>query len=292
MTRAATSGSPRGGGTAWGMPDSDTVHVALQSPLWEINALLVGLVVGSFANVCIHRLPLGLSVVRPRSRCPRCEAPIRALDNVPVLSYVRLRGRCRACAARISPRYPAVELANGLLYLAVAARWGPTPLAVVYMVFITALLVLTLIDFDHQILPDVITLPGTAFAIAASGAAWWLDWPGLPYPIESIASAAGGYLAFFAVAESYRRARRVEGLGQGDWKMAAMLGAMLGWQKLLLTVLLAAMAGTAVGVTLMALRRHTAQHPLPLGTFLGIAGIAVVFTGDALLAWYRSVFSL
>ncbi|HEY8148346.1 MAG TPA: prepilin peptidase, partial [Vicinamibacteria bacterium] len=190
------------------MPDSDTVHVALESPFWEINALLVGLVVGSFANVCIHRLPLGLSVVRPRSRCPRCEAPIRALDNVPVLSYVLLRGRCRACAARISPRYPAVELANGLLYLAVAARVGPTPVAVVYMVFITALLVLTLIDFDHQILPDVITLPGTAFAIAASGALWWFDWPGLPYPIESIASAAGGYLAFFAVAESYRRARR------------------------------------------------------------------------------------
>ena len=181
---------------------------------------------------------------------------------------------------------------NGLLYLAVAARVGPTPVAVVYMVFITALLVLTLIDFDHQILPDVITLPGTAFAIAASAAAWWFDWPGLPYPIESIASAAGGYLAFFAVAESYRRARGVEGLGQGDWKMAAMLGAMLGWQKLLLTVLLAAVAGTVVGVALMALRRHAAQHPLPLGTFLGIAGIAVVFAGDALLVWYRSVFSL
>jgi leader peptidase (prepilin peptidase) / N-methyltransferase len=274
------------------MPDSDAVHVALQSPLWEINALLVGLVVGSFANVCIHRLPLGLSVARPRSRCPRCQAPIGALDNVPVLSYVLLRGRCRACRAPISPRYPAVELANGLSYLAVAARWGPTPVAVVYMVFISALLVLALIDFDHQILPDVITLPGTAFAIVASGALWWFDWPGLPHPLESIASAAGGYLAFFAVAESYRRTRHVEGLGQGDWKMAAMLGAVLGWQKLLLTVLLAALAGTAVGVALMASRRQTAQHPLPLGTFLGIAGIAVVFAGDALLAWYRGVFSL
>jgi leader peptidase (prepilin peptidase)/N-methyltransferase len=274
------------------MPDSDTVHVALQTPLWEINALLVGLIVGSFANVCIHRLPLGLSVVRPRSRCPRCQAPIPALDNVPVLSYVLLRGRCRTCAAPISARYPAVEFANGVFYLLVAARWGPTPVAVVYMLFITALIVLTLIDFDHQILPNVITLPGTAFAIAASGAAWWFDWPDLPHPIESIASAVGGYLAFFAVAESYRRARRVEGLGQGDWKMAAMLGAMLGWQELLLTVLLAAVAGTAVGIALMALRRHTAQHPLPLGTFLGIAGVAVVFAGDPLLAWYRSVFSL
>lgn len=274
------------------MPDSDTVHVALQSPFWELNALLVGLMVGSFANVCIHRLPLGLSIVRPRSRCPRCHSPIRALDNVPVLSYLVLGARCRHCRAPISPRYPAVEVANGLAYMGVAVRLGATPIAVVDMAFITALLVLTLIDFDHQILPDVITLPGTAFAIAASGAAWWFHWPGLPHPIESIASAAGGYLAFFAVAESYRRARGVEGLGQGDWKMAAMLGAILGWQKLLLTVLLAAVAGTVVGVALMALRRHTAQHPLPLGTFLGIAGIAVVFAGDALLAWYRSVFSL
>jgi leader peptidase (prepilin peptidase)/N-methyltransferase len=274
------------------MPDSDAVHIALQSPFWELNALLVGLVVGSFANVCIHRLPLGLSVVRPRSRCPRCQAPIRALDNVPVLSYVLLGGRCRACRAPISPRYPAVEFTNGLAYMAAAARWGPTPIAVASMLFITALLVLTLIDFDHQILPDVITLPGTALAIVASAAAWWFRWPGLPHPLESIASAAGGYLAFFAIAESYRRARGVEGLGQGDWKMTAMLGAMLGWQKLLLTVLLAAVAGTVVGVALMALRRHGSQHPLPLGTFLGVAGIAVVFAGDALLAWYRGVFSL
>jgi leader peptidase (prepilin peptidase)/N-methyltransferase len=274
------------------MPDSDAVHVALQSPLWELNALLVGLVVGSFANVCIHRLPLGLSVVRPRSRCPWCKAPIRALDNVPVLSYALLRGRCRHCRARISARYPVVEAFNGLAWMAVAARWGPTPVAVIDMVFITALVVLTLIDLDHQILPDVITLPGTALATAASGAADVFDWPGLPGFWTSLGSAAGGYLAFRALAQSYRRLRGVEGLGQGDWKMAAMLGAMLGWQKLLLTVLVASIAGTIVGLALMALGRRTAQHPLPLGTFLGVAGIAVVFAGDPLLAWYRGMFSL
>lgn len=274
------------------MPDSDTVHVALQSPFWELHALLVGLVVGSFANVCIHRLPLGLSVARPRSRCPRCQAPIRALDNVPVLSYLLLRARCRHCRAPISPRYPAVELVNGLAYMAVAARWGASPVAVVYMVFITALLVLTLIDLDHQILPDVITLPGMAFGITASGAATLFDWPGLPHVWTSLGSAVGGYLVFWLVAKSYARVRKEEGLGQGDWKMAAMLGALLGWQKLLLTVLLASVVGTVVGLALMAFAGRNAKYALPLGTFLGVAGIAVVFTGDVLLAWYRGVFSL
>ena len=130
--------------------------------LWPLFALALGLLIGSFANVCIHRLPLRESVVSPRSRCPSCRAAIAAGDNVPVLSYLFLKGRCRHCGTRISPRYPAVELANGLLYLAVALLDGPTPRALVDMAFVTALLVLSLIDLDHQILPDVITIPGIA----------------------------------------------------------------------------------------------------------------------------------
>jgi len=271
------------------MPESDALAEA-PGALWPLAALAFGLVVGSFANVCIHRLPLGESVATPRSRCPACRTPIAAVDNVPVLSYLVLRGRCRHCRAPISWRYPAVEAANGLLYLGLALRDGPSPRAVVDMALATTLLVLSLIDLDHQILPNVITRPGIAAGIAVSVTAWALGWNGGPTPLESLASAIGGYVAFAAIAAVYRRTRGAEGLGQGDWKLAAMLGAFLGWERMLLTVLLASIAGTVVGLALMTARGRSAQHPLPLGTFLGFVGIFVLFAGTATLDWYKGLF--
>jgi len=252
--------------------------------LWPALSLALGLIVGSFANVCIHRIPLGESVVSPRSRCPSCRAPIAAADNVPLLSYLALRGRCRHCGARIAWRYPAVEGANALLYLGVALRDGLSGQAVVDMALVTALLVLSLIDLDHQILPNVITRPGIALAIAASFALH-----GARAALGSALAAAAGYLAFALVAFVYRRLRRVEGLGQGDWKLAAMLGAFLGWQKMLLTVFLASLAGTVVGLALMALGARDSRQRLPLGTFLGAAGIVALFLGDDLVRWYRGL---
>jgi leader peptidase (prepilin peptidase)/N-methyltransferase len=247
-------------------------------------ATAFGLIVGSFANVVIHRLPERRSVVWPGSCCPRCQQPIRAWDNVPVLSWLLLRGRCRACRARIAARYPIVELANGLLWLALAAVLGPTPRAFATMALVTALLVLSLIDLDHHLLPDAITKPGVVAGLTASFL------PGSPVtPMGALLAAAGGYLALGAVARLYRKTRGVEGLGQGDWKMMAMLGAFLGWERMLLTLLLATVAGTVVGLALMTLRGVTSQHALPLGTFLGFAGIAVVFLGDPFLAWYRGL---
>jgi leader peptidase (prepilin peptidase)/N-methyltransferase len=265
------------------MPESDALAEA-PGALWPLLALAVGLVVGSFANVCIHRLPLGESVVSPRSRCPRCRTPIAAGDNVPVLSWLVLRGRCRHCHEPISWRYPAVEAANGLLYLAIALREEPSPNALVEMAFVTAMIVLSLIDYDHQILPNVITRPGIALGLAAR-----FVLGGAPAALSSALAAAGGYVAFWAIARVYRRARGVEGLGQGDWKLAAMLGAFLGWERMLLTILIASIAGTVIGLLLIALRRRTAQHPLPLGTFLGLAGILVLFVGDPTLAWYKGL---
>jgi len=256
---------------------------ALATPLWPLVALALGLIVGSFANVCIHRLPLHQSVVTPRSRCPHCGAPISAWDNVPVLSYALLRGRCRFCRAPISPRYPLVEAVNGLLYLGLALQLGPTPRTPVLMAFVTALLVLSLIDLDHHLLPNVITLPGIAVGLAASLL------PGPPGPLSAVIGAAGGYLAFWAVAETYRRTRGVEGLGQGDWKMTAMLGAFLGWDQMLLAVFLASVAGTVVGLALIAFRGGNGKYALPLGTFLGLAGIVVTFVGGPVTAWYRSL---
>ena len=263
------------------MPAPDW-SLLLRTPAFEITALLIGLVVGSFANVCIHRLPLGLSVVRPPSRCPACGTPIKAYDNLPVLGFLLLGGRCRACRAPISWRYPAVEAANGLLWLALAYWHGPAPRTPVEMALVTALLVLSLIDLDHQLLPDVITLPGVALGLAASFL------PGSPVtPLQAVLAAAGGWLAFAAVAKAYEKTRGVEGLGQGDWKLAALLGAFLGWQKMLLTVLLASVVGTLVGLLAIALRGRDMRYALPLGSFLGAAGVLSVFLGDAILAWYR-----
>ena len=266
------------------MPAPDW-SLLLRTPAFETTAFLLGLVVGSFANVCIHRLPLGQSVVRPPSRCPDCGALIRAFDNMPIVAWLLLRGRCRSCRAPISWRYPAVETVNGLLWLALAFAHGPAARTFVEMAFVTALLILSLIDLDHQILPDVITLPGIALGLAASFL------PGSPVaPLTALLAAAGGWLAFAAVAKTYEKTRGVEGLGQGDWKLAAMLGAFLGWYKLLLTVLLASVAGSVVGLLAIALRGRNMRYALPLGTFLGCAGVLVVFLGDVIVRWYRGLF--
>lgn len=266
------------------MPDqTDVVLGLLAPPVFAWVALVFGLVVGSFANVCIHRLPLGLSVVTPRSRCPSCGHEITAIENLPVLSWLALRGRCRGCRAPISVRYPLVESANGAGWAALAACFGPSVQTAVWMLFFTALLVLALIDFDHQILPDVITLPGIAAGLLASLL------PGAPTPLDSALSAAAGYVGFWAVATLYRRTRGVEGLGQGDWKMVAMLGAFLGWQPMLLTVFFAALSGTLVGVAMMLVKGRSGRHALPLGTFLAAGGMATLFFGAPLLAWYRGL---
>ncbi len=266
------------------MPESDAL-ADTAAFLWPAMALALGLIVGSFANVCIHRLPLGESVVSPRSRCPSCRAPIQAVDNVPVLSYLVLGGRCRHCRARISWRYPAVEAASGLLYLAVALRDGLSLQAAVHMTLVTALLVLSLIDLDHLILPNVITLPGIAVGLASSLL------PGSPVtPLESVSGAAVGYVALATVALLYQRVRGEEGLGQGDWKLAAMLGAFLGWKVMLAIVFLSSLAGSLIGGAFIVLGGRGTRHKLPFGTFLGLTGIACLFVGPPLVDWYSGFF--
>jgi leader peptidase (prepilin peptidase)/N-methyltransferase len=274
----------------------------LETPAFETMALLFGLVVGSFANVCIYRLPrerepaaghmgrlLDLlrqagSVVYPGSHCPTCGAPIRPWDNVPLLSWLALRGRCRSCHAPIAIRYPLVEAANGALWLGLALLHGKHLTTLVDALLVTALLVLALVDLEHQLLPDVITLPGTALGLAASFLPGWR----VP-PLSALLAAVSGYLGFAALAWTWKRLRHVEALGQGDWKLAAMLGAFLGGPELLLVVLIASSAGSLVGITAIALGRGGWQSRLPFGTFLGAAGIIAVFCGETLLAVYRSI---
>ena len=269
----------------------------LQPPLWELAAAALGLIVGSFANVCIHRIPLGQSIGSPPSRCPGCGARIRPWDNVPVLSYLWLRGRCRNCGTRISPRYPLVEVANAAGYWGVAVVYGPTPVAAVGMALFTALLVLSLIDLDQQILPDVLTKPGILVGIAASlgihrwwpaaatqgvvgGVSWW----------DAPAAAAAGYAVFAAIAWAGRKYYGQEALGRGDWKLAAMLGAFLGFKGLLATVFIGSLLGAVVGVGLVVLGRTGWKARIPFGTFLGLAGIVVVLAGQPIWAWYQAFF--
>jgi leader peptidase (prepilin peptidase)/N-methyltransferase len=178
-----------------------------------------------------------------------------------------------------------VEAANGLLYLGLAVFGGISTWTFAAMPLATALLVLALIDFDVQLLPDVITLPGIGLGIAVS---LLPGWPVRPW--ESVASAAGGYLALLLVNFVYEKTRGQEGLGQGDWKMAAFLGAFLGWEKMLLVVFLASLGGTAVGLTMIVLRRGDGKTKIPLGTFLSAAGLFVLFGGDPILSWYKGFF--
>jgi leader peptidase (prepilin peptidase) / N-methyltransferase len=259
--------------------------IGLESTLGVVLSGVLGLLIGSFANVCIHRIPLRESVVAPRSRCPSCRVPIAPKDNVPLVSWVILGGRCRACKATISARYPLVELSNGLGYVLVAAIHGLDARALVEMAFLTSLLILGLIDYDHHILPDAITLPGIAAGVGASFI------PGPPSPMASMASAGGAYLGFAMIAKLYERARGIEGLGQGDWKMAAMLGAFLGWQQTLFAVFLGAAIGSLVGVVAMVFLGKGSRHALPFGTFLALGAACAVFVGEPTLRWYSGLYS-
>ena len=255
-------------------------------PAWFVPAVAAayGLVFGSFLNVVVHRLPRGMSLLRPRSHCPACGAPVRWFDNVPVLSYVLLLGRCRACRRPISPRYPAVELASGALAAAVAARFGLTVSGVAAILLVMLLLPLAFIDLEHHLLPDVLTLPGIAIGLACS-------WAGGLVPFaDALVGAAVGAGVPYAVMVAYRRLRGVEGMGLGDVKLLAMIGAFLGWRGMLLTLGVGATAGALVGLALIATGRGRRDTELPFGTFLCAAAGVVLFAGGAmmrLLGWIR-----
>lgn len=249
-----------------------------------VEALLVltGLTIGSFLNVCIHRLPLKQSVVYPGSRCPDCGYALRWYDNVPVLSYVRLRGRCRSCARPISIQYPIVEIVTALVFLLHWYAFGPTIMLPLRLVFACALIVLFVIDLEHQILPDVITLPGIAAGVACS-----VFLP--PGPVMSILGVLLGGGLLWAIAEAWLRLRKVDAMGFGDVKMLAMVGAWLGVKMVLVTFVLSSMMGGLIGVALIGSRRADMATRLPFGTMLAVGALVASLYGEPLLAWYLSL---
>lgn len=250
-----------------------------------VAASLFGAVVGSFVNVLVHRLPRRESVVRPPSHCPACGERIRARDNIPLVSYLALSGRCRTCRAPISPRYPALELACALLWGLVFWRAPSLPDFVAGAFFVSACLALLAIDAEFQILPDAITLPGAAVGFGLSFFSVRLD------PIQSLAGVALGAGVLYLVSVAWTKLRGVEGMGLGDVKMLGMVGAFLGPAGVLLTVLLGSVAGSLVGLLLIAARRGSLQLRLPFGVFLALGGIAALFFGRDLVESYRRLWS-
>jgi leader peptidase (prepilin peptidase) / N-methyltransferase len=247
-----------------------------------VSAGLFGLLVGSFLNVLVHRLPRDESVVSPASHCPACGAPIRPFDNIPVLSWVLLGGRCRICRAPISARYPALEIANAILWVLVAwrARQWPEFLEGVFLV--SSCIALAAIDAEFQILPDKITLTGLATGFTLS------FFSNTVTPLFSLGGALLGGGGLFLVAFLYERIAGHEGMGLGDVKMLAMVGAFLGPSGVMVTVLLASLSGSVVGLALLAAGRGDRKMRLPFGVFLAIGAVAAFFFGPALIGRYES----
>lgn len=245
---------------------------------------LFGLAIGSFLNVAIHRLPRRESLVRPASRCPSCGTALRWHDNVPVLGYAWLGGKCRSCRAPISIRYPIVELITMAVFLAHYPVFDWTPLLAVRFLFACALIVLFAIDLEHHLLPDAITLPGIAAGLAFS----LFVPPGIRDAF--IGAIAGGGILWL-IGEAYFRYSGQEGMGGGDVKMLAMIGAFLGWQQVILTLVLSSVAGSIAGILLLATRRGGLKYELPYGTFLALAALVASLVGERIVAWYAGLYA-
>lgn len=270
--------------------------------VFALAAGLLGLMVGSFLNVVIHRLPImmerdwaaqcaelrgetptafePLSLARPRSRCPQCGHSIAALENIPVISWLLLRGRCKGCAAPISLRYPLIEALTGLLFAFAAWHFGFSAAGLGALILIAALLALTAIDFDTQLLPDDITLPLLWIGLALNAFNVYTDLK------SAVIGAMAGYLSLWSVYWLFKLFTGKEGMGYGDFKLLAALGAWLGWQMLPLTILLSSLVGAVVGIALMVFARHGRNVPIPFGPYLAAAGAIALVWGKPLTRAY------
>jgi leader peptidase (prepilin peptidase)/N-methyltransferase len=255
---------------------------------------VAGIAIGSFLNVCIYRVPRRVSVVSPSSHCPSCKKPIRPTDNIPLISFLILRGRCRDCGARIEWRYPVVELCSGLLFLVCYLKFGFSFELFFYYAFSCALVVITFIDLELRIIPDRISIPFMMIGLVGS------VFPGLRAPtlggfahtgfyshlLSSLLGIIVGGGSLTVVGYVYFKVRGREGIGGGDVKLTAMIGAFLGWKAVLAVIFLGSLAGSALGIVLMLVFRMSGKTPIPFGTFLAPSGIVMLFCWNRLIEWY------
>jgi leader peptidase (prepilin peptidase) / N-methyltransferase len=245
--------------------------------------ILLGLAVGSFLNVCIHRLPRGESLALPPSRCPACEYRLRWFDNLPVISYAVLAGRCRKCRSPISIRYPLVELTTMALFVIHGEVFGWSALLVPRLLFACAMIVLFAIDLEHHLLPNVITLPAIAIGLISSAVLP----PGIADALIGVVIGGG---VLWLIGEAYYRYSGQEGMGGGDVKMLAMIGAFLGWKLVLVTLVLSSVAGSVIGLFVILIKRGGMKYALPYGTFLALGALVASLAGDQIVNWYVSLY--
>jgi len=243
-------------------------------------SIIFGALVGSFLNVCIFRLPNEESIIWPGSHCPHCEKPIRFYDNIPLISFLVLKGKCRDCRAPISLQYPFVEGITALSSLFLVIKFGPSLSYLVYFTFVSALIVITVIDLYHQIIPDVISLPGIGVGLLVS-----LIIPQITFSNSLIGVLLGGG-SLFLVATLYQWLFKREGMGGGDVKLLAMIGAFLGWKAVLLTILLSSLIGSVTGILMMVVKGKDFKYAIPFGPFLSLGAVISLFYGEEIVRWY------
>lgn len=252
---------------------------------WQVFMFVFGCCLGSFFNVVIHRIPHGKSIVSPGSHCPQCHQAISAYDNIPLLSYLLLRGRCRHCGVHIPWRYPLVEFLGGVMVVFLFRRYGWQPQFFVELFFCCCLFVIFFIDLDTYLIPDVISLPGIVVGLATSFVSPRIGW------FDSLAGILLGGGLFYAIAIGYQWFRGQEGLGGGDIKLLAMIGAFLGWTGVVFTILLSSVTGTVVGLIAMRHSQKGLSTMLPFGPFLVLGAVCYLFWGETLLNWYWGIIS-
>jgi len=245
--------------------------------LMNCFTFIFGAIVGSFLNVCIFRMPAKTSIIKPLSQCPHCHHPIRFYDNIPIISFILLCGKCRDCGGKISWRYPLVELITALLSLFLFLKFGLTLTFLTVFIFSAVLIVITFIDLDHQIIPDVLTLPGIPIFLLLAIFVVKVPWR------EALIGLLIGGGMLFAIAFIYQLITKREGMGGGDIKLLAMIGGFLGWKSLIFVLLFSSFSGAIVGITAMIIKKQDMKYAVPFGPFLSAAAVAYLFWGDAFM---------
>ena len=248
--------------------------------MWCIVFIIFGAIVGSFLNVCIFRLPKEESIIWPGSHCPHCKKPIKFYDNIPIISYLFLKGECRQCHGSISVQYPLVEGITALSSLLLIMKFGPSFAYLIYFAFVAALIVITVIDLYHQIIPDVISLPGIGVGLLAS-----LLTSQISFSNSLLGILCGGG-SLFLIATGYQWLFKREGMGGGDVKLLAMIGAFLGWKAVIVTILLGSLIGSITGIILMVSKGKDFKYAIPFGPFLSLGAVAALFYGERIIYWY------